>query len=90
MRVTLIVLRCADLERSVAFYAALGLTVTREQHGTGPVHFSCTLDHGVVLELYPRGGRDTSGLRLGLRVDDGIAGKGTVVTDPDGHQLELT
>jgi catechol 2,3-dioxygenase-like lactoylglutathione lyase family enzyme len=35
-----VVLRCADLERSRAFYEALGLTVVPEQHGAGPAHFS--------------------------------------------------
>ena len=101
MRLTLIVLRCGDIARSVAFYRALGLTPVREQHGAGPEHFSCELEDGVVLELYPRAGRETSGLRIGFRVPDvaraiaagqalGCAVNGAVVTDPDGHQVALT
>jgi lactoylglutathione lyase len=62
-----VVLRCADLERSRSFYEALGLRPEREQHGRGPVHYSCDLG-GVVLELYPLGRSRTSGVRLGIRV----------------------
>jgi catechol 2,3-dioxygenase-like lactoylglutathione lyase family enzyme len=100
MNLTLVVLRCADLAKSRVFYEALGLRLTREQHGNGPEHWSGALDAGIVLELYPRGSRDTSGLRLGLAVADveaalvavralGASTRGTVVTDPDGHQIEL-
>lgn len=49
---SLIVLRCVDLEASRTFYSALGLYFELEQHGNGPVHYSCQLgDH--VLELFP-------------------------------------
>jgi predicted enzyme related to lactoylglutathione lyase len=68
---SLLVLRASDLERTRTFYAALGLSFTREQHGSGPVHYACVLGE-VVLELYPR--RDASAAhddtRVGLRVDD--------------------
>lgn len=48
----LIVLRAADPERTVQFYQALGLELTREQHGSGPVHYAC--DRGaLVFEIYP-------------------------------------
>ena len=49
---SLIVLRCVDLEASRTFYAALGLCFETEQHGNGPVHYSCQLGD-LVLELYP-------------------------------------
>jgi lactoylglutathione lyase len=49
---SLLVLRTADLDRSVRFYRALGLSLVQEQHGQGPIHYSCTLDT-LVLELYP-------------------------------------
>ena len=62
----LIVLKCARLDRSRAFYAALGLQPMPEQHGTGPVHYSCTLG-GVVLELYRASESVTDGVRLVLR-----------------------
>jgi catechol 2,3-dioxygenase-like lactoylglutathione lyase family enzyme len=101
VRLTLVVLRCADLAKSRAFYEALGLTLEREQHGTGAEHFAATLDGGTVLELYPRRERETSGLRFGLSVPDvdtavarlaalGAAMKGKVAIDPDGHHVELS
>lgn len=62
-----VVLRCADLERSRAFYEALGLVLVAEQHGQGAPHYSCTVGR-IVLELYPQSGRATSGARLGFRV----------------------
>lgn len=62
-----IVLRCADLERSRAFYAAMGLQLRHEQHGRGSAHYSCDLGP-VVLELYPLAGRPSTGVRLGVRV----------------------
>lgn len=49
---SLIVLRCVDLEVSRSFYAALGLCFEKEQHGNGPIHYSCRLGD-LVLELYP-------------------------------------
>ena len=64
----LIVLRAADLCRSVRFYRALGLEFVSERHGYGPEHFACDLG-GVILELYPRTGSESStGTRLGFRV----------------------
>jgi lactoylglutathione lyase len=38
--------------RSLRFYRALGLQLTQEQHGNGPVHYACELGE-TVLELYP-------------------------------------
>lgn len=49
---SLIVLRAINIEVSLAFYQALGVTFIQEQHGSGPVHYSCDLG-GVILELYP-------------------------------------
>lgn len=47
----LTVIRANDLEASLAFYQSLGVWFVSEQHGSGPVHYSC--DFGdVVLELY--------------------------------------
>jgi lactoylglutathione lyase len=48
----LLVLRVADIPASLAFYRALGLEFVEEQHGTGPVHYSCQLN-GMVIELFP-------------------------------------
>ena len=68
---SLLVLRAADLEQTRRFYEALGLVFTREQHGSGPVHYASVLGD-TVLELYPR--RDAAAshddTRVGIRVDD--------------------
>ena len=52
-KMNLLVLRVADLEASRAFYAALGLELRPERHGTGPLHYSCMMQQ-TVMELYPR------------------------------------
>jgi catechol 2,3-dioxygenase-like lactoylglutathione lyase family enzyme len=67
--VTLTVLRCTDVERAREFYEALGLVLVAEQHGTGPRHYSSTIGQ-TVLELYPRRGAESSGVRIGLSVSD--------------------
>jgi lactoylglutathione lyase len=67
-KLTLLVLRCPDLELSQRFYTALGLVFTKEQHGTGPVHYSCQLG-STVLELYPANSTSSS-VRLGIAVPD--------------------
>lgn len=70
----LLVVRCRDVERSLSFYTAIGLSFVREQHGRGPVHHAATLDGGTVLELYPCGEKvSVGGLRMGIRVADPLA-----------------
>jgi lactoylglutathione lyase len=64
----LLVVRCQDLEASRRFYCALGLPLKTEQHGAGPVHYSCQLRE-TVLELYPARAR-VSCVRLGFTVPD--------------------
>ncbi|MGB0563088.1 MAG: VOC family protein [Spirulinaceae cyanobacterium] len=68
-RINLLVLRVRDLNKAVAFYQAIGLTFTPEQHGSGPVHYSAEIE-GVVLELYPLTAKtqSTAGIRLGFTV----------------------
>lgn len=73
-QLTLLVLRCQDLQLSRRFYSALGLTLTAEKHGTGPVHYSCRLGT-TVLELYAASATPSS-VRLGL----GVADVGAAVT----------
>jgi hypothetical protein len=86
------------------FYEALGFAVAPEQHGAGPKHYACTAGN-VVVELYPLGSERSSGVRLGLCVEDpgalvnavrGLGGEivrvdaqGALVRDPDGHVLHL-
>ncbi|MGW2662833.1 VOC family protein [Nocardia tengchongensis] len=77
----------------------------REQHGRGPVHYSVTLDGGEVVELYPRGARPATRVRLGLAVPDMDAAieavrqlnsnirahddSSAIVVDPNGNSIEL-
>ena len=106
----LVVLRSVDLERAIRFYAALGIALSREQHGSGPEHLAATIGT-LVLEIYPQGSADkTVGVRLGFRVKSLVTtiarlqaingvivspmqeskwGLRAVVSDPDGHRLEL-
>lgn len=67
----LIVLRTAQIEQALAFYAALGLHFAPHQHGTGALHYASTLGE-VVMELYPqRTATDTtSAVRIGFAVSD--------------------
>ena len=51
LRLNLVVLRVADIERSVEFYRRVGLAFTPHAHGTGPQHYACETD-GCVFELY--------------------------------------
>jgi lactoylglutathione lyase len=99
---TLVVLRCADLERTRRFYEALGLTLVPERHAAGPRHYSARVGE-TLLEFYPDAGGSTRGLRLGLRLVDVPAamsalteigavvrpGRPPTIDDPDGHRLEL-
>jgi lactoylglutathione lyase len=67
-KVTLLVIRVTDLERSRAFYEHLGLLLRPERHGEGPLHYSCSM-RGTVLELYPCSNRAApGGIRLGLQI----------------------
>ena len=49
---SLIVVRSAKVEAMLAFYSALGMTWQPEQHGSGPVHHSCSLGE-MTMEIYP-------------------------------------
>jgi lactoylglutathione lyase len=64
----LVVIQSADLERSARFYAALGIRLAPERHGTGPEHLAGRVG-GVVLELYPSDGVGSAAIvRLGFCV----------------------
>ena len=49
---SLVVIRTLDMAVTLKFYQAIGLGFEEEQHGSGPVHYSCDLG-GIVLEIYP-------------------------------------
>ena len=102
---SLVVLRCRDLEASRAFYELLELSFVEEKHGAGPKHYSCQLG-GTVLELYPLTTEGTPGLRLGIEVTadrhrlvSQLGARGydvkrlsddrVLVVDPDGHKVEV-
>jgi lactoylglutathione lyase len=98
---SLLVIRCADLAASKAFYDALGLEFRAERHASGPAHFSCQLG-SIVFELYPASQAPPSLERLGFRVVDieaatsaalragGRLDRPGVLVDPDGRKVELT
>lgn len=52
LSLNLIVFRTAEVNASLAFYTTIGLKFVQEQHGTGPVHYSCEVGN-VVIEIYP-------------------------------------
>src|SRR3954463_12715596 len=66
----LVVVRSTDVERAHHFYAAMGLLMSRESHGSGPGHYVSVVC-GLVFEIYPlaAGQPPTTGTRLGFQVD---------------------
>jgi catechol 2,3-dioxygenase-like lactoylglutathione lyase family enzyme len=50
--VSLLVLRCKDVNATRRFYEELGLVFTKEKHGAGPEHYAWD-NGGFVFELYP-------------------------------------
>lgn len=104
MKISLLVLRCKDIEISKTFYEQLGLVFVKEKHGNGPEHYSSEND-GVVFELYPNkdvAPNDNS--RIGFKVGDIEKIVNTIsiistyqsnnsttyiVADPDGRKIEL-
>ena len=67
--INLLVLRSSDIDRAVLFYEVLGIQFELHRHGKGPEHWSSE-NNGFVFEIYPYvEGKDTTGTRLGFRVD---------------------
>ncbi|OUR88493.1 hypothetical protein A9Q81_23910 [Gammaproteobacteria bacterium 42_54_T18] len=68
MNISLLVIRCKDIEESRVFYERLGLAFMKEKHGNGPVHYSSEHDD-MVFELYPnKGEAPTDNTRLGFKI----------------------
>lgn len=69
--VNLLVLRSPDIHRAAVFYQQLGLLFTLHRHGSGPEHYTSSVN-GFVFELYPLrpGDTPTTGTRIGFHVDD--------------------
>jgi catechol 2,3-dioxygenase-like lactoylglutathione lyase family enzyme len=66
----LVVIRSSDVERAHEFYSAMGLLMSRDSHGSGPIHYVAVVC-GLVFEIYPlsSGQPPTTGTRLGFQVD---------------------
>jgi len=68
VRLSLVVIRVAELERARRFYEEIGLQFAVERHGNGPEHLACRLD-GLVFEIYPAEKASTmAGIVIGFRV----------------------
>jgi len=87
----ILILRCADIEKTRAFYEHRGYVFTKEKHGDGPDHYAWSRDD-IVVELYPA--EDKDGRRAGettimLNVSEPHSTKPTVsvVRDPDGRRV---
>lgn len=66
---SLLVIRASAIETTLEFYRSLGLSFVREQHGAGPIHYSCDLG-GFVFEIYPaRDGEANDSAMLGFKVE---------------------
>ena len=105
MKISLIDIRCFNIEDSKIFYEKLGLSFVQEQHGNGPIHYSCEHDD-CVFELYPNNGempKDNN--RLGFKVLNmenvmknlNVSGSYeldgkiiNIVIDPDGRKIEIS
>lgn len=69
---TLLVLKTRRVEQLRGFYQTLGIELTEEQHGKGPVHFAGRVGN-VVIEVYPLRNDHTtvdSSTRLGFAVEN--------------------
>jgi lactoylglutathione lyase len=104
MKISLLVIRCKDIEKSREFYERLGMVFMKEKHGAGLEHYSAQCE-GSVFELYQNKDESLSeNIRLGFNVDSleileslSVAssyefdGKITyVVVDPYGRKVELS
>ena len=97
MRLSLIVLKSENPESLAGFYGRLGLSIAKEQHGNGPIHYAIQL-HDAVLEIYPSSApskttfglsvQDVAAFRARWLSADGRIGKNTdLLLDPDGNVM---
>jgi catechol 2,3-dioxygenase-like lactoylglutathione lyase family enzyme len=49
---SLVVLRTADVLKTLSFYSTFGLEFDQERHGQGVIHYACTLGTSTI-EIYP-------------------------------------
>ena len=105
MKLSLLVIRCEDLELSKFFYEKLGFIFTEEKHGDGPRHYAAECD-GYVFELYPARGEPTiDRSMLGFHIPNFERIKGQfdikgiypnavntkyIIIDPDLRKIEIS
>jgi predicted enzyme related to lactoylglutathione lyase len=65
----LVVIRSSDIEKSVAFYTALGIHFTKHAHGAGPEHYASEQPE-LTFEIYPQTdpALATTASRIGFKV----------------------
>ena len=63
----LLVIRATDINQAKCFYEQIGLSFESHQHGNGLPHLTAEKE-GLVFEIYPANGKDTSDTRLGFSV----------------------
>ena len=70
-----LVLYANDLEKTVAFYRSIGLTLETEEHDGGPIHFVCELE-GAHFAIYEAKEKNEArrraqggGAQIGFRTD---------------------
>jgi predicted enzyme related to lactoylglutathione lyase len=87
---TLLVLKTRQVEQLRRFYQMLGIELTEEKHGKGPIHYAGRLGD-MVIEVYPLpddGSPVDSSTRLGFAVEDlaevirALEGVGTRIITP--------
>lgn len=67
MELKYLVIKCNDLEKSKAFYEAIGFYPVKEKHGSGVEHYSFAIKD-FVIELNPSNKRVEGNLILGLEI----------------------
>lgn len=72
MKLTLLVIRSANMQQLADFYMLLGFQLDYHKHGNSPYHYSASLGD-TVLEIYPLAKNQSEAdkhLRLGLKLDN--------------------
>ncbi len=67
MNLKYLVIKCNELEKSKAFYEAIGFHPVKEKHGSGAEHYSFAIND-FVIELYPSNKSVEGNLILGLEI----------------------
>ena len=100
MELDLVILTSPDPAALATFYAAVGIPMAEERHGSGPKHFSGRLGRGV-MEIYP--GHASGGSGFGFSLTDlepfrrrwrqagGTCGRSDrLLIDPQGNRVFIS